>query len=216
MENSVQPATPPDALMLLGTHCPHCPMVLLALANLVKTGVIGKLEVYNIEARPEVVQELGVRSIPWVRIGPFELEGMHSEKELGQWAAQAGTIDGLANYLDELLSSGRIQQALRLIPDQPRSLDALLQLFASPDTRLGTRIGISAIMEDLSGSEMLAGIVDRLGELTRHEDARVRGDACHYLELSGSERAVPYLTPLLEDPDAGVRDIARESLERLG
>jgi hypothetical protein len=191
-------------------------MVLHALANLVKTGVIGKLEIFNIEERPEVAQKLGVRSVPWIRIGPFELEGMHSEKELGQWAAQADSVDGLAKYFDELLSSGRIHKALRLIPDQPRSLDALLQLFASPDTRLSTRIGISAIMEELSGSELLAGIVDRLGELTRHEDARVRGDACHYLELSGSERAVAYLTPLLEDPDTSVRDIAQESLEQLG
>jgi hypothetical protein len=189
-------------------------MVLHALANLVKSGVIGRLEVFNIEARPEVAQELGVRSIPWVRIGPFELEGMHSEKELGQWAAQAGSVDGLANYLDELLSSGRIHKALRLIPNLPQSLDALLQLFASPDTGLSTRIGISAIMEDLSGSELLTGIVDRLGKLTRHEDARVRGDACHYLQLTGSGRAVAYITPLLEDPDAGVRDIARESLEQ--
>ena len=66
--------------MLLGTHCPYCPTVLKELGELVKSGVIGKLVVVNIEQHPEVARELGVRSVPWVRIGPFELEGLRSEK----------------------------------------------------------------------------------------------------------------------------------------
>ena len=69
-------------------------------------------------------------------------------------------------------------------------------------------------MEDLKGSEELAALVDQLGELTRHEDTRIRGDACHYLALSGNPKAAEYIKPLLNDPDADVREVARESIEQ--
>jgi HEAT repeat protein len=207
--------TPPDALLLLGTRCPHCPTVLNALAAMVKAGVIGTLRAVNIEQRPDIAQELGVRSVPWVRIGPFELEGLRSEKELRDWAANAGTTAGLGAWLDELLTTGKINRALALVESEAGALDALLQLFADPETQLNTRIGISAIMEDLAGSERLRELVDRIGELTRHDEARIRGDACHYLELTGDPAAAVYLRTCLKDPDAEVREVAQEALQKL-
>jgi len=205
--------TPPDALFLLGTHCPHCPGVLQALANLVKAGTLGTLKVVNIEQRIDIARELGVRSVPWVRIGSFELEGLRSEQELAEWAARAATGSGTSEWLNELLSSGKLDQALQHISSDPVGMDALMQLFTDPDTQLNTRIGISAIMEHLQDSDVLRAIVDQLGELTRHEDAHIRGDACHYLALSGSPKAADYIRPLLQDTDAEVRDIAQESIE---
>ncbi|MGB5178674.1 MAG: thioredoxin family protein [Gammaproteobacteria bacterium] len=210
-----QPAanTPPDALLLLGTHCPHCQTVLQGLANLVKAGTLGTLKVVNIEQRIDIARELGVRSVPWVRIGSFELEGLRSEQELAEWVARAATASGTTEWLNELLSSGKLEQVLQRVRSDPVAMDALLALFTDPDTQLNTRIGISAIMEDLQGSEALHAIVEQLGKLTQHEDARIRGDACHYLALSASPKAAGYIRPLLQDADAGVRDVARESLE---
>lgn len=210
-----QPAanTPPDALLLLGTHCPHCPTVLQGLANLVKAGTLGTLKVVNIEQRIDIARELGVRSVPWIRIGTFELEGLRSEQELAEWAARAATASGTTEWLNELLSSGKLEQVLQRVRSDPAAMDALLQLFTDTDTQLNTRIGISAIMEDLQGSEALGAIVEQLGKLTQHEDARIRGDACHYLALSDSPKAIEYIRPLLQDTDAEVRDVARESIE---
>jgi len=205
--------TPPDALLLLGTHCPHCPSVLQGLANLVKAGTLGTLKVVNIEQRIDIAQELGVRSVPWVRIGSFELEGLRSEQELAEWAARATSESGTAEWLNELLSGGKLDQALQRIRSDPAGMEALLQLFTDTDTQLNTRIGISAIMEHLEDTEALRAIVEQLGELTQHEDARIRGDACHYLALSGSEKAADYIRPLLQDADAEVREVARESIE---
>jgi thioredoxin-like negative regulator of GroEL len=207
--------TPPDALLLLGTRCPHCPTVLNALSAMVKAGVIGTLRAVNIEQRPDIAQELGVRSVPWVRIGPFELEGLRPESELRDWAEKAGTTAGLGSWLEELLSTGKITRALALVQSEPDALEALLQLFTNPETQLNTRIGISAIMEDLAGTDRLRELVGRLGELTRHEEARIRGDACHYLELAGDPAAIAYLKPRLEDADTEVREVAREALQRL-
>jgi thioredoxin-like negative regulator of GroEL len=207
--------TPPDAFLLLGTHCPHCPTMLQGLANLVKAGSLGTLKVVNIEQRGDIARELGVRSVPWTRIGPFELEGLRSEQELAEWATRAATHSGMSEWLGELLSSGNIGKALQTVKSDPAAMDALLDLFTDSETQLNARIGISAIMEDLTGTETLGAIVDRLGELTRHEDSRIRGDACHYLALSGNPRAAGYIKPLLDDADANVRDVAQESLEQV-
>src|SRR5512139_1782756 len=113
MVNSMQPiilprppstnpirATPmpaPDALLLISTHCPHCPAVLAALADLVKQGAIGRLETVNLEQHPEVGSSLGVRSVPWLRIGRIELSGVHGKAELAEWAAKGDSEGGLAD-----------------------------------------------------------------------------------------------------------------------
>ncbi len=201
--------------MLLGTHCPYCPTVLKGLSELVKSGAVGKLEVVNIEQHPDIAHALGVRSVPWVRIGPFELEGLRSEKELRTWAKAAGTETGYASYLDELLSTGKIDRAIKLVQNNPDAIKALLVLFSNPGTQLNTRIGISAIIENQAGTELLQGIIDRLGELSRHEDPRIRGDAAHYLGLTGSDKAMAYIERLVNDADADVRAVARESLDLL-
>ena len=208
-------ATPPDALLLLGTHCPHCPSVLSGLATLIKAGKIGTLKIINIEQRPDLASELGVRTVPWVRLGAFELEGLHSAKELEKWAENAGTEAGMSAWLDDLLSNGNIGKATRLVQSSPDAMHALLALFADPEVQLNTRIGISAIMEELQDSSLLKGIVDRLGALTRHEDPRIRGDACHYLALSGEQQASRFIRPLLQDNDADTKELAKESLQML-
>lgn len=210
------PSSRPNALLLMGKHCPYCPTVLRGLQALKADGVIDGLETVVIEEQPERAAELGVRSVPWVRIGPFELAGLRSEQELRSWAEKAGTDAGMASYLDELLATGNVDKGLALVRDEPETISALLLLLADPDTQLNTRIGISVIMEELADSVQLQAIVDQLGELTQHAQANVRGDACHYLALSGSSAAAAFIRPLLEDADDGVREIARDGMERLG
>jgi hypothetical protein len=206
----------PDALLLLTPQCPHCPTVLQGLGELVKTGRIGRLEVVNLQVRPEVGQRLGVRSVPWLRLGPFELEGLRSPTELARWAERAGSTQGMADYLAELLASGRLDQATEQIQRDPANTEALLLLLGDPDTELTVRIGISAILEGLAGTDLLRSLVEPLGALSRHEEARIRHDACHYLGLSASPAALPYLQQRLEDGDPGVVEAAQEALEYLG
>lgn len=204
---------PPDALLLMGKRCPYCPTVLKGLQALKAAGEISKLETVVIEDNPELAAELGVRSVPWVRIGPYELAGLRSEQELREWAKMAGTEAGMVDYLDELLSVGDLGKGMALIRSEPLAIHALLSLFSNPDTELNTRIGISAVIEALEGDELLQGVIEQLGKLTKHAEASIRGDACHFIALSGSNKAASYIKPLLEDPDASVREIARESLQ---
>lgn len=207
--------TPPDALLLLAPGCPHCPVVLEGLSVLVKEGVIGRLEAVNIASHPEVAQRLGVRSVPWIRIGEFVLQGLHSPAELRQWAERAGSEDGLAAYYADLLGQGRLQDVLDAVRERPGRLTALLRLAADPDTELTQRIGVSAIVEDLAGSEALQAHLDTLADMARSDNDRVRADAAHFLGQTRSERAKPILETLADDPDPVVREVAREALESL-
>jgi thiol-disulfide isomerase/thioredoxin len=212
--NDFNPA-PPDALLLLTSQCPHCPTVLKALSELVKQGVIGRLEAVNIQAHPETAEKYGVRSVPWVKLGDFELEGLHSPTELKQWAERAGSETGLAEYYADLLKQGQLPKVLVAVHRQPRHLAALLLLAENPDTELTTRIGVSAVLEDFAGSKQLRDHLPAFLELSRHQDPRVRSDACHYLVLTQSAEAVGPLEALSNDPERAVREVARDCLAEL-
>lgn len=208
-------SAPPDALLLLTSRCPHCPTVLQGLSGLVKSGNIGRLEVINIEAHPEIAEQHGARSVPWIRIGQFELEGLHSPAELATWVQRAGSPHGVADYFSNLLKDGQLDKAIHVIQRKPEQLDALLQLAGNPDTDLTVRIGISAVLEDLAGDALLREKLPALLELSRHDDPRVRADACHFLMLTGLPQVVERLQAMTQDEDRSVRNVADDALEEL-
>jgi thiol-disulfide isomerase/thioredoxin len=206
---------PPDALLLLSSQCPHCPTVLQALAELVKQGIIGRLEAVNIAARPDVAAQYGVRSVPWIRLGEFELQGLHSAAELRHWAQRAGSEAGVAEYYTEQLKQGQLSRVLDAVQKNPQRLSVLLLLAGDPDTELTVRIGVSAVLEDFAGSDALRALLPALIELGRHADPRVRADACHFLALTASRDAVAPLQTLSADRERSVQDVARDSLKEL-
>ncbi|MFP5409702.1 MAG: HEAT repeat domain-containing protein [Gammaproteobacteria bacterium] len=205
----------PDALLLISTHCPHCPAVLAALADLVKAGTLGRLDVVNLEQRPEIGQQLGVRSVPWVRIGRIELAGVHSKAELADWAKKADSEAGLADWFHMLLKEGRLARAQAAIESDPTLLAAVLPIVGNVEASLNVRLGAGVLLENSAGHDALRALLPRLGALSQHADARVRADACHYLGLTGDAAAKPWLEARLNDADADVREIAAESLETL-
>lgn len=205
----------PDALMFLGSRCPYCPAVLEGLTRLLKSGEIGKLEIINIEIKPEAAKEQGIRSVPWVRIGPFELEGQQTPGELKAWVERAASNEGIQEYIAELLNTGGITKAESLIRANPGYFTRLLDIFTDEETSLNIRVGVGALMEMLADDKIMHEHIDDLGQLTRHVNPLVRTDACHYLSLTGLESTRKYIEPLLEDVDSEVRGVARESLQTL-
>jgi thioredoxin-like negative regulator of GroEL len=206
---------PPDAVLLLSSQCPHCPTVLQGLTELLKQGVIGRLEAINIGTRPDIAAHYGARSVPWIKLGEFELQGLHSAAELREWAERAGSEAGLVEYYAELLKQGQLPRVLEAVHEDPQRLSTLLLLAGDPDTELKVRIGVSAVMEDFAASEALRARLPELIEQSRHQDARVRADASHFLALTGSPRALDALQALVEDREKSVRHVARDSLEEL-
>lgn len=206
----------PEAIVVVSDTCPFCPTVLAGLTELIKSGHLARLEVVNIEHQPEAVAALGVRSVPWVRLGPFELDGLRSPAELRLWANRAGSQAGMAAYIAELLATGGLRKLIELCRRDPRYLDALPLLIGDVSVDLHVRLGIGALFEELQGERVLARLVDGLGALTVSGEARTRADACHYLALTRDRRAIPYIEPLLDDRDAAVREVAQEGLAAFG
>jgi len=205
----------PSALLMIATNCQHCPVVLQAMAELVKAGTIGQLEVVNIQQNPERAKALNVRSVPWVRIGDFELVGLRTQGELKQWAERVNDPTIMGEYFEELMTSGEMNRVQQTVENNPDYFSALLELMAGAETSLSARIGVGALMEEFAGSELLKNNIDALGAYTRHDNARVRNDACHYLGLSQDPAAEKYIRPLLDDADAEVREVAEEALETI-
>jgi len=203
------------ALLLISTSCPHCASVLQSLSEMIKAGVIAKLEVVNLSETPQLAQQYSVRSVPYVRIGLYELEGLHTTSELTYWAEHVGSGDAMAKYFDQALRQGGLQKVLNILKQEHGQFFALISLMRDPATELPVRIGIGAIMEEYEGSEELQNQVENIATLIEHADARTRLDACHFLALSHSQKARPYIELLLNDEDADVRAEAKESLEML-
>lgn len=210
------PASPPDALLLLATGCPHCPAILEGLTALLKEGLIGRLHAVNLAVHPEAASELGVRSVPWTRIGHFELDGALTPAELRRWAAAAGTPDGSKVYYFEMLKSGRRDKVERLIRAQPEQAAALAELLRDPGSSMAVRLGIGAVLEEFQGSNLTESLIPALAELSQSGDPLTRADACHFLTLIGGAATLPHLRACLADENQEVREIAQEALTELG
>lgn len=205
----------PDALLFITSLCPHCLAVMAGLADLIKRGVIGRLEVINLDIQPEAAAVLQVRSVPWLRLGPFQLTGARSADELETWARRAISAEGMSEAMHDLLKQADLVQVLRLIEADTSRLAALLPIVANPEASINVKLGAGVVFDEYVGQPCLCALLGELGELTRHADARVRADACHLLSLTRAEEARVWLQTALKDESAEVREIAVESLQTL-
>jgi hypothetical protein len=210
-----QPSNVADALVYVGTGCAHCPAVVDGLAHLVKDGRLGRIEVINLSvAQPPPGDK--IRSVPWTRIGPFELIGAVSTAELAEWAERAASGEGWAAYYAYLIEHRRLEEVERLVRERPGTLFDLLALLGDADTPMAVRIGIGALVEDLAAGQVLATAVPVLVQLTLSDLPQARADACHYLGLSMDPAAIPAVQRLLNDEQPDVREIAADTLALFG
>lgn len=205
----------PEAMLLISVKCPHCASVMQSLGELVKQGELASLEIINLEKKPEVAAELGVRSVPWIRIGWFEMEGLHSQKELQEKVKQASSDEGALAYISVELTEGRVNKVMSLLESQHELMRHILALMDDADAKINIRLGIGVVLEEYAASKWFEPYISQLIEYTRHKDERVRADACHYLSLTTNEQAIAPVKGLLDDVSEEVREVAQESLEEL-
>lgn len=215
MINDEKNLTLPDVLMVTGEQCSYCGPMKIMLEEMKQDGLLAQLRFASIEKEPELARELGVRSVPWLQIGPFELIGSRSRQELLRWLSLASGEDGYREFLDQVLAEGDIGAARKLIDKQPAALDKLMDLLADADARINVRLGVGVIIEEIAESEMFRPFIPRLISLLDDTDARIRSDACHYLSLTRDASVTDAIEKLLSDEDEEVREIARESLDDL-
>lgn len=203
----------PDALLFITPGCPHCPSVLQALSDMLKEGEIGMLTAVNVAVHPELAEEHGVRSAPWIKLGPYIFTGAMSASELRHWAVNVE--GGAARYVEYLLKQGGYKMAAAFVAEDTKRLGPLLSIVADPSANLEVRLGVSALLESYAGKDALKDLLQELAVLSRHQDHRVRADACHLLGLTGIEAAKAHLAARINDESSDVREIAKEALEAL-
>ena len=202
-------------LMLMGTQCTYCGPMMQILAEIMKAGQLSDLRIINIEADPQLAADLGVRSVPWLQIGPFELLGSRSKQEIIQWLERAGSFDGMSDYIEEVLLEGNIKAVEKLLQRYPKALENVIDLMADPEAKINVRLGVGVIIEELAESESFKAVIPRLIEYLSAQDARIRGDACHYLSLTKDRAYIAEIKKLLTDESEEVREIAQDSLDEL-
>lgn len=202
----------PDALLLMTAGCPHCPAALQALTALLKEGSIGRLEIVNVAIHTEEAEVRGVKSVPWIQIGPFEVEGVSSPAKLRELAYGVNDDAVFDNWLLETLKTGQRQKFESLVRREPRRIHGLARLMTNPETSMAIRLGLGAILEELQGSGLTEPLIPALGEMLESQDRLLKADACHFLTLIGGEGIRPFMQGCLDDADPEIREMAEEWL----
>lgn len=205
----------PGVLMFMGPRCSYCGPMVQTLIELMKAGRLADLRIIDIEKKPELAALHGVRSVPWLQIGPFELHGSRSRKELELWLERASSFEGISDYIEEVLAEGKIDLVKKLLASQPQVLTNIIEIMANPDAKINVRLGVGVIIEDMAETKAFKEQVPRLLEYLSSDDARIRGDACHYLSLTRDSSHIPVIEKLLSDDSEEVREIAQDSLDEL-
>lgn len=209
-QDSVEQA--PDALLLMTAGCPHCPASLQALTALLKEGAIGRLEVVNVAIHTEEAEARGVKSVPWIQIGPYEVEGVSSPGKLRELAKGINNDTVFDAWLLETLKAGHRQKFESLVRREPHRIHALAHLMRNPETSMAIRLGIGAVLEELHDTGFTKPLIPALGEMLKSDDLLLRADACHFLTLIGGEAIRPYLQSCLADVSHEIREMAEEWL----
>jgi HEAT repeat protein len=178
-------------------------------------GLLGGVEEIDLNQSPQWAEALGVRSVPWTRIGAIELSGLHSLGELRHWAALAARPEGLDLHLADLLANGQRAQVLARTRREPGLIARLAALLGDPDSELSVRIGVMATLEELKEEDLLQGQATHFIPYITHPEPRVRSDTCYALTLIGGNEALAALQACIEDPDAEVRETALDGIEML-
>lgn len=205
----------PAALILVSTYCPHCHALKSLLSERAEKGVLEKLDVVNIEHSPEVAQQYGVRSVPWLKLGNFIFDGGMTTAELDKWIAHVKAGTGQSEYIAYLLEHGKLAKAIDWLEEGNTTLEALIPILEDIEAKINVRVGIGAILEHFEASQAIREIIPELIGLMQNEHPTIRTDACHYLSLTRSMDVIESLKKMLDDEDEQVRLVAQESIETL-
>lgn len=205
----------PNAFLLVSSRCPHCHALEALLRERVTKGLVGELEIVNVERRPEVAQSFGVRSVPWLKLGGFVFDEALTPADLDGWIAQVKQGSGQSRYIMYLLERGRLAKAIEWIEDGGATLQAVVPLLADVGAKMNVRLGAGAILEHFENTPAIRAIIPELLVLLDHSNPSIRTDACHYLSLTHSVEVIAPLTKMLDDEDQQVREVARESIDAL-
>ena len=209
----------PSAELFIATGCVHCPVVLNELSEQLKKGNIASLNITNIAVDNQRASELNIRSVPWFSLSNEKsfmiFSGNHSPKEIQQWINTSQTKKGMQDYIEESLSNGRLSTVIQIIQLVPEVFSTVISMLGDEDTGMEIRIGLDALIENFSASEILKNNASSFKKIASTNNPRLQIDALHYIALSASAENRDFLQEYAEHEDQQVKDAAIEALETL-
>ncbi len=206
----------PQALLLISSQCPHCHVMQGLLNKGLQDGRLAVLDVINIEESPETAQAYNVRSVPWLQLNGMVFDSALTPAEMDRWIEIATQETAQSSYLEYLLLNGKLSNAITRLEEGESTLSDLLPLIVKEGVKINVRVGIGAIIEHFEGSPILREVLPQLSAMSKHQDAMVRADVCHYLLLTHAQESAVMIEGMLKDSDTQVREIAQECLLELG
>lgn len=204
-----------SAVLLITPACVHCASMMSILSELVKKGDIARLEIVNAEQEADWVQNLGIRSVPWLKLDFVQLPGAYSEAEILQWLEKIRSGIAVKEYLHMSLSSGQLESVTTLVQSDKKFFLGLLDLLSDITLDLKIKLGIATVMENIKGSDTLRSNLHELAALLQNDDMNSRIDVLYYISLSHSPEALPYVEQWLADSNPAIVEAAKEALEEL-
>ena len=77
------------------------------------------------------------------------------------WIERASSFEGVSDYLEDVLSEGKIEYANKLIQRYPQALENVIDLMADPEAKIHVRRGVGGIIEDKAVSVEFKTVIHR-------------------------------------------------------
>jgi len=208
-----------SAELFVATGCSHCPVVLNELSEQLKKGQLSSLHVTNIAVDNDRAAELGIRSVPWFSLSGensfMVFAGDHTPKEIQKWLSASHTKKGMLDYIEEYLTNGQLMSITQAIQIKPEMFKHIIAMLEDDETSMNIRIGLDALIENFSASEILQQHTPSLKKIASSNNTRLQIDALHYIALTGDTENKVFLEEMTTHENKQVKEAAVEALETL-
>ena len=208
-----------SAELFVATGCSHCPIVLNELSEQLKKGQLSSLKVTNIAVDNDRATELGIRSVPWFSLANENsfmiFSGDHTPKEIQKWLTASHSKKGMQEYIEEYLTNGQLMSITQAIQIKPEMFKHIIAMLEDDETSMNIRIGLDALIENFSRSEILKQQTTSLKKIASSNNIRLQIDALHYIALTGDTENKVFLEEMTRHENKQVKEAAIEALETL-
>jgi len=194
--------------------CQFCPQMKRIFEDLHREGALDSLQVIDVMREPEIAEKYNIRSVPSYRINQDIFSGLKTRKEIKQLLLESEQIDWRKILVEEL-SDGQLESAQSKIRQHSSAIEAMFDLLADKQTALVVRIGLTAVIETLTGEGKLGDYEAQFIQLSSSEDETIVTDAIYYLTLLGTDSARDRLQALTLHSQQNIAQYAREAIVEL-
>ncbi len=203
-------------LLIISQECPFCTQLLSDLLPHIKSGVLPRVEILNASTDPELYKKFEIEYVPYIKLDSIILQGELTVPDILTWKNKMGTDSFARDYIAYLIRENQLKPITSYIKQHPESLALLIDILAEDSLSFENRLGIGVVLEELQEEMSFEFILDQLVRLLNHDEANLRGDACHYLGMCKNLDVLEHLkSRLLIEEEEDVREVLEDVIADL-